>query len=174
MELEPSHRQRKQLESLRERGGRSAVATVLEFRRRWGFHESASGGTGGGAVEHYTLRIRVEPDGEEPFEAELAERDFFAYAGEEPKAGSRLAVLYDPADHSDVVRDTSPDAPSVAPPRPSTPEPMLLAVSPPAADPPPGPRDAIAQLRDLAELHDRGAVTDAEFEAEKAKLLGDG
>jgi Short C-terminal domain len=35
----------------------------------------------------------------------------------------------------------------------------------PAADP-------IAQLKDLAELHTQGVLTDAEFEAQKAKILG--
>ena len=35
----------------------------------------------------------------------------------------------------------------------------------PAADP-------IAQLKDLAELHTQGILTDAEFEAQKAKILG--
>ena len=35
----------------------------------------------------------------------------------------------------------------------------------PAADP-------IAQLKDLAELHSSGALTDEEFAAQKAKLLG--
>ena len=33
-------------------------------------------------------------------------------------------------------------------------------------------RDAIAQLKELAELHSSGAVTDAEFAAAKAKVLG--
>jgi uncharacterized membrane protein YdbT with pleckstrin-like domain len=35
------------------------------------------------------------------------------------------------------------------------------------------PRDAVAQLEALAELHARGALTDAEFEAKKSKLLGE-
>lgn len=33
------------------------------------------------------------------------------------------------------------------------------------------PRDAVQRLADLADLHDRGALTDAEFEAKKARLL---
>jgi hypothetical protein len=31
--------------------------------------------------------------------------------------------------------------------------------------------DPIAQLKDLAELHSQGVLTDAEFEAQKAKIL---
>ena len=35
----------------------------------------------------------------------------------------------------------------------------------------PGP-DPVAQLKDLAALKDSGALTEAEFETEKAKILG--
>ena len=46
----------------------------------------------------------------------------------------------------------------------------------PAPAPPPAPApqapDPIAQLTQLAALKDSGALTEAEFEAEKAKLLG--
>ena len=46
-----------------------------------------------------------------------------------------------------------------------------------AAPPPPPPAaggeaDMIAQLKDLAALKDQGILTDAEFEAQKAKILG--
>ena len=34
------------------------------------------------------------------------------------------------------------------------------------------PRDPVADLKELAALHDSGALTDAEFEAAKANLLG--
>ncbi len=34
-------------------------------------------------------------------------------------------------------------------------------------------RDTAAQLVDLAALHDRGVLTDAEFQTQKAKLLGE-
>ena len=34
------------------------------------------------------------------------------------------------------------------------------------------PRDPIADLKDLAELHKSGVLSDAEFTAAKAKLLG--
>ena len=38
--------------------------------------------------------------------------------------------------------------------------------------PPPAAPDPIAQLKDLAELHASGVLTDAEFAAQKAKVLG--
>ncbi|MFL5965885.1 MAG: SHOCT domain-containing protein [Gaiellaceae bacterium] len=37
-----------------------------------------------------------------------------------------------------------------------------------------GPSNGLADLSALADLHDRGKVTDAEFAAEKARLLGTG
>ncbi len=54
------------------------------------------------------------------------------------------------------------------------------AAQPPAAAPPPPPAaapgagsdDMIAQLQKLGELHQQGILTDEEFAAQKAKLLG--
>ena len=42
----------------------------------------------------------------------------------------------------------------------------------PAAAPAEGTNDVIAQLKELAELKNQGILTDAEFEAQKAKILG--
>jgi|SRR4029079_8567328 len=47
--------------------------------------------------------------------------------------------------------------------------------APPAAPPPPPPSgesDMITQLKQLGELHDQGILTDDEFAAQKAKVLG--
>jgi hypothetical protein len=44
--------------------------------------------------------------------------------------------------------------------------------APAPAAPAPAPVDPIAQLKDLAELKQQGILTDAEFAAQKAKLLG--
>jgi hypothetical protein len=44
--------------------------------------------------------------------------------------------------------------------------------APAPAPPPPAPAtDTITQLKELAELRDQGILTDAEFEAQKAKIL---
>jgi hypothetical protein len=48
------------------------------------------------------------------------------------------------------------------------PEPQAAPAPAPAAPAP----DRIAQLTQLAALKDSGALTEAEFEAEKAKILG--
>jgi len=42
----------------------------------------------------------------------------------------------------------------------------------PAAPAPPPEEDATAQLAKLAELHSQGVLTDEEFAASKAKILG--
>jgi len=44
--------------------------------------------------------------------------------------------------------------------------------APPAADP--GQKDMVTQLKELAELKDQGILTDAEFDAQKAKILAAG
>ncbi len=43
---------------------------------------------------------------------------------------------------------------------------------PPAPEPAAPAADPIAQLKQLGELRDSGVLTDAEFEAQKAKILG--
>ena len=66
-----------------------------------------------------------------------------------------------------------------APPPPQQPYPPQQGYAPPPqpayATPPPvaaaAPRDPIAQLKDLAELKSQGILTEAEFDAQKAKIL---
>jgi hypothetical protein len=50
--------------------------------------------------------------------------------------------------------------------------PPAYAAPPPAAPAAPATADVVAQLRSLAELRDQGILTDEEFAAQKAKLLG--
>ena len=45
------------------------------------------------------------------------------------------------------------------------------AAPPSAPAPAAPPRDTVAQLKDLAELKSQGILTDAEFEAQKARIL---
>jgi hypothetical protein len=54
------------------------------------------------------------------------------------------------------------------------PPPQYYEPAPPPPPPPPAPAaapDPIAQLKQLAELRDQGILTDAEFDAQKAKIL---
>jgi Short C-terminal domain len=46
------------------------------------------------------------------------------------------------------------------------------AEPPPQAAPPPAAPDPVAQLKEMAELHSQGILTDEEFAAQKAKILG--
>lgn len=61
----------------------------------------------------------------------------------------------------------APPMPAAAPPA----APAAAAPAAPAAAAPPEP-DRLAQLKDLTALRDAGALTDAEFEAEKQRILG--
>ncbi|HEY5978279.1 MAG TPA: SHOCT domain-containing protein [Microlunatus sp.] len=61
----------------------------------------------------------------------------------------------------------APPAPSYAPPPPARPVPAYRAESAPAA----GMDDKLKQLKQLGELRDAGVLTDAEFEAQKGKIL---
>ncbi len=45
---------------------------------------------------------------------------------------------------------------------------------PPAPAPAAGQKDMVTQLKELAELKDQGILTDAEFDAQKAKILAAG
>ena len=52
-------------------------------------------------------------------------------------------------------------------------EPQYYQQPPPAPAPAPAPpRDTVTQLKELAELKSQGILTDAEFQAQKAKILG--
>ncbi len=44
--------------------------------------------------------------------------------------------------------------------------------APPPAPAPPAAPDPVAQLKEMAELHSQGILTDEEFAAQKAKILG--
>jgi hypothetical protein len=51
-------------------------------------------------------------------------------------------------------------------------EPPPAPVAPPAAAPAPAPELPLEQLKQLGALHEQGILTDEEFAAQKAKLLG--
>lgn len=51
-------------------------------------------------------------------------------------------------------------------------QPQYAAPPPPPPAPPAAAPDPIAQLKELGELHASGVLTDEEFAAQKAKILG--
>jgi hypothetical protein len=59
-----------------------------------------------------------------------------------------------------------------APQQYAQPAPQQYAPAPPPAPAAPSEEDVIAQLKQLGELHASGVLTDDEFAAQKAKILG--
>ena len=96
---------------------------------------------------------------------QAVERRFSGFGGGDPKPPG-------------AVPDLGGSAPASAPPRPAAPRPVAPTTPPstwrmparPAASPHADPLD---QLAKLAELRKSGVLTEAEFEAQKAKLLGE-
>lgn len=69
----------------------------------------------------------------------------------------------DQAAQEQAAQEQAPAATEAAPPPPP-----IQDAKPPAS---PGTRDMLGQLQQLGELRDSGVLTEAEFEAQKAKIL---
>jgi hypothetical protein len=195
---------------LEEHGGKEAWATVLESKQEWastGGVNVAPGHAGSLSI-HQKLKLRVEPDGESPFEATVKQVFNDTHGWPIPQEGWSVTVLYDPNDHSKLVLDLDkmPVGPGVDrdEARARHERAMARAQDPAArrqeiaemkaaaaaqaqgaaafqemlANAPDQARAAVPntgvadELTKLAELRDRGVLSDAEFEAQKAKLLG--
>jgi hypothetical protein len=91
---------------LREHGKR-AWATVLESEKGWastgGLNKTA--GQAGSMTIHQKLTLRVEPDGEQPFEAKIKQVFNDSEGMSIPQEGYSVAVFYDGDDHSKVALD---------------------------------------------------------------------
>ena len=197
---------------LKEQGGKDAWATVLESKRQWantgGWNKVA--GQVGSFTNHQKLKLRVEPEGEPPFETTV-EQVFNDYHGPRiPQEGWSVTVIYDPNDHSKVaidlggkfvragvdrdevvaraeraarMRDPEARRQQVEEMRAQAAERvqralalqemMAKSVSGSQGTEQPKP-DPVEQLSKLADLRDRGVLTEAEFEAQKARILAAG
>ena len=184
----PSKRLKKRMEE----SGVRAQAKVLEVAER------GMAVTNGpeGVVANTTLAMKCKleitpPDGTPAFE--VTERFRFSQFAV-PSAGQMLAVIYDPEDHDTVILDESTEAVQGAALAgagldPNTIQQAMQAAQqwqqqgaamqagqmPGAPQPPagaPAAADPVAQLEKLQALKEKGALTDAEFETEKAKILG--
>ena len=122
------------------------------------------------------LTFRIDPlDGSEPFEGHKTTTVSRVLI---PQIGARYPVFYDPSDHEtfayvDSIADENgrqlilskfgdafgPDATGVG----------LVATAPAAA---PAAEDPLDRLEKLGKLRDAGVLTPAEFEAQKAEILG--
>jgi hypothetical protein len=164
---------------LEQGGGQRASATVLKIENSW------QRGTGSGQqwsyskiTMHMKLRLRVEPDGQPAFETSVQA----SFPGRFPLEGSKVQVLFDPDDHSKLTVDAPQevDAPQAMASAESRAKVLLEqrsanleAPGPSAAAPHvASPSDPADEISKLADLHDRGALTDGEFEAQKKKILG--
>ncbi len=150
--------------------GTAADAEILEVKERpW--VNKRPGEIGAAGVYHF--KLRVNPPRELSFETDITDewRDQLG----EPAVGGTVGVVYDPDDHSRVVladRTSSFGG-----------DPELLALSEleaaegytgGASPAPAGASESrLDRLQKLADLHDRGALSDAEFAAEKARILSE-
>jgi hypothetical protein len=167
---------------LKEQGGSEAWATVLVSKQQWTSSggSNVSPGQAGSFTIHQKLKLRVEPDGEAPFEATVKQVFNDSQGWPVPQEGWSVPVIYDPNDHSKLVIDLD-----KMPVRPGVDrdeaiarheramaqlqDPGIVATSSPAQG-----RVALGvadALTKLADLRDRGVLSDAEFEAQKAKIL---
>lgn len=195
---------------LKEHGGKQAWATVLESNKEWARTGgvNAAPGQAGSITVHQALRLRVEPDGEAPFEAAVKQVFNDSRGWQIPQEGWSVKVIYDPSDQSKVVIDleTMPGGPGVDRDEALARHEQALAwmqdpaagrqqieamkadaaakaqgaaalqetVTAAFASPQAGAAGATAvdQLTKLADLRDRGVLSDAQFEALKTKLIG--
>jgi putative oligomerization/nucleic acid binding protein len=155
-------------QKLREEGGRQAQATVLKAKQ--GIPTSMSEGSAmyGEDITRWHYLLRVEPEGEEPFEAKIVIR-INHLDGLSLQEGEKAIVLYDPDDHRKVAFDVK----ATEGRRQAAWQQRTIEYEPPqpvAAAPSEG--DKLDALGKLADLKQRGVLTEAEFDVEKAKILG--
>jgi hypothetical protein len=173
----PSKRLQKELEEK----GKRASATVVDIADKGIAVTRGQAGPIGNTEIARKARLRVTPEDEPEFE--VAKRFSFNQLSV-PDVGDVVAVLYDPSDHDKILIDGSPEAQGAAvlsaagiDPSLSTGDPQLDELQVlekgqelPSAAPP--QVDPVEQLEKLTALKEKGALSDAEFEAEKAKILG--
>jgi hypothetical protein len=171
---------------LREQGGKQARAQIVAAKPG----KAMKGGDPGQPPQvMWKVTLRVFPDDAGSFPA-VIQTPYPRSAGG-PPLGTLIGVLYDPKNHRSIAFDSTASTESwgsfqeramerVLPPgTPTTPGPLVIAggqvVSggPAPAAPAPATSPPVAeQLEQLADLKERGVLTDAEFQAQKQKLLG--
>jgi Short C-terminal domain len=180
----PSKKLKKQLEE----SGKRANATVVEIAEKGMAVTRGAEGVIGNTELALKTHLRVQPDDEPEFE--VKKRFSFPQLAV-PSAGQTVPVLYDPADHDKIIVDYSPEAQqsaglAAAGIDPSQIQQLMQQAQqmqagqmpgtgqmPGMAQPAPAQpqADPVEQLEKLAKLKDSGALTEAEFETEKAKIL---
>lgn len=153
--------------------GRTATATVLHRTDgpdialgvddnlstgvpKWMDHE--------GDIQKHSYTLLVDPVGEAPFEAKVEIRENHLHGLVAPQVGDTVVVLFNPDDHGEVVFDIAASQAQAA---------ARFQQEDREDGSDRGAPDGIDKLKELADLHDRGALTDAEFASQKAKLLNE-
>jgi hypothetical protein len=189
----PSRRKRRKLEE----HGTRATATVLEIAKKGMAITQGAEGVIGNTTLALRAKLRVEPKGAPAFE--VAQRFRFSQLAV-PSVGDRVAVIYDPDDHDNLMFDDSPEAAmsgaqsAVRPDLSAMLEKVREAQAHSGGDrmklaeelrqefggnatvmmgPGAVAADPLDRLEKLHKLHEEGVLTDAEFQAQKAKLLGE-
>jgi hypothetical protein len=177
----PSKKLKKHLEE----NGKRATATVVEIAEKGMAVTRGAEGVVGNTELALKAHLRVQPDDEPEFE--VKKRFSFPQLAV-PSAGQTVPVLYDPQDHDKLIVDYSPEAQQTAAFTSAGIDPSQIgqlmqqaqqmqaqAAQMPGMTPPAQPQaDPVEQLERLAKLKESGALTEAEFEAEKAKILNQG
>ena len=186
----PSKKLKKELEA----SGKRANATIIEIAEKGMAVTRGAEGVVANTEIALKTHLRVTPDDEPEFE--VKKRFSFPQMAV-PGAGQTVPVLYDPNDHDKIIVDYSPDAQQNAAFSAAGIDPNQIGqlmeqaqqmrdqaggmgqvpgtgqvpgMTPPAPAQPQA--DPVEQLEKLAKLKESGALTQAEFEAEKAKILG--
>jgi hypothetical protein len=157
------HRKKKQLlHDMEHNGaGQPAMATVLTSKVTHHTSIGAEGESGSAGPDTYHVRMRVEPDGGAPFEADVT---CVGIGARQPLEGEQLPVRYDPADPNMVVLDLAKISSERSEAREKRKERQHSGSEP---DP-----EVIAQLKDLQARFDRGEMLEGAFRVERAKILG--
>ena len=190
----PSKKLKKELEA----SGKRANATIVEIAEKGMAITRGADNVVANTEIALKTHLRVQPDDEPEFEVKKR----FSYPQMAvPAAGQTVPVLYDPADHDKIIVDYSGEAQQNAALASAGIDPSQIGqlmqqaeqmraqaagmqggmgqmpgmgqvpgMTPPA---PAQPQvDPVEQLEKLAKLKESGALTEAEFEAEKQKILG--
>jgi hypothetical protein len=184
----PSRRTEKRLQE----HGVKASAVVLEIAERGMAVTNGAEGVVANTTLMLKTKLRVEPDGRPAFEVEKR----FRYPQlAVPTAGMRVPVVFDPDDTDKIMLDDSSEVHihSALVSSGISPESMakvqsitsaaiggatreeLQEMAAAAFQPMPMPnaeQNRLDQLEQLAGLHERGVLTDEEFAAQKAQILG--
>jgi hypothetical protein len=190
----PSKKLKKQLEE----SGKRANATIIEIAEKGMAVTRGADNVVANTEIALKTHLKVTPDDEPEFE--VKKRFSFPQMAV-PAAGQTVPVLYDPNDHDKIIVDYSPEAQQNAAFAAAGVDPgqisqlmqqaqqiraqasgtqggigqvpgmgQIPGMTPPAPAQPQA--DPVDQLEKLAKLKESGALTEAEFEAEKAKILG--